>query len=144
MTDTYFEQIYLDRISDNVLILLDKAVKTSYYGFKVSHILPEIANFNMQLWECKGDNTHFIVITQMTKYPAGTELMIWSVAGKGYIKNVDLVYDTLINFARDNNCRWLSGLITDEAKRLEKVYQKFDADLKYKHYAMEITDVTKH
>lgn len=143
-TDTYFKQIYLDSIDDDIISLLDKAVSMSYYGFKVSHILPEIANFNMQLWEGKGHKTHFIAITQMTKYPGGTELVFWSLAGKGYIRNVDLVYNTLAKFAQENNCRWFSGKVVTEAKALEKVYEKFGVELKYKHFTLELDNVTEH
>lgn len=102
------KQIWIDEIDDEVLIALDKAVRTSYYGYRIKDILPSIAKLHMQLWVGRDVGKVFVVLTKLITHPRGKELNVWAVGGEGYIKNVAMVTKRLEAFARAEQCKWMT------------------------------------
>lgn len=136
MTDTYFEQIWLDKLDETSMKALQKAVKASYYDYRVEDILKFISDFKMQLWRGQHQDETFILVTQVIQHPNGKELQIWSVGGKGYVKQVNRVYEKLEAFAQAEGCKWISGQIEDA--RFERVYKRFKPKKVYTTWVTEI------
>lgn len=145
MTDTYLEQIWLDKFDKEDEIALQMALDAGIFGHKVEHILADVETFTTQLWrgECRGQR--FIMVTQMFDHPGGRELRIWSVGGHGYIRALDHSYSVLEAYARKYGCKWITGLVSRNG--FERLYKRFKYKDLYRNWIVEIdnvSDQTKH
>ena len=130
------KQVWIDDLKDDDLILLDKAAKTSYYGHELKHIVEDIAHLRLQCWIGRGPRSHFALLTKLTTHPGGKELAIWCVAGKGYVRNLEGIYERLKEFAKAEGCRWLTGYV--DRKGFGRLYARFAPLKKYGLWMKEL------
>lgn len=136
MTEPYFKRIGVRDVDKIDLKHWKRAVEEGYYGHKVEDLIMDVAQGVLQLWRGRGEGFEVILLTQMFKHPAGKELKIWSLAGKGYVKNLGLIHDTLVEYAKEQGCRWLSG--ETKSRGFDRVYERFNPDLTSKFFLKEI------
>lgn len=144
MTDTYLEQIWIDKVDELDMIALTKAVEASYYGHKVEHILASVETFESQLWRGESPGGRFVVVTQLFQHPGGKQLLIWSIGGEGYLEAMDTVFEVLKDYARKVEAKWLSANVR---KGFTKFADRFGVEAEYTNWITEIKDVpdqTKH
>lgn len=118
--EPYFSQIWLDKVDDAVLLCLQKATAACYTGHKVEDVLKGLANFELQLWRGAGP---FVAITRVVEYPAGRQLELWAIGGKGYIATLPQVVEVLTEFAKQMGCKWVA--YTTDRVAFQKVCAKF-------------------
>lgn len=140
MTEPYLTQIWLDKVDARDLNCLQIAVDASIFGHKVEHILTSVQDFTSQLWRGGCGDKRFVMVTQVFAHPGGKELRIWSVGGEGYIEAIDACYKTLIDYAKENDCKWLTGIVLRKA--FERVYAKFAFTDVYRNWVLELDHVS--
>lgn len=136
MTEPYIEHIWVDKITESDIILLQKLENLDMFGYKVEHMLEAIKVFNMQLWRGTGENVHFLLITQVFAHPAGNEMRIWAVVGRGYKNCVEKMYATLCEYGKNNGVKWLTG--STRRNGFDKLYKMLKNSVDYKWWVVEI------
>lgn len=145
MTDTYLEHIWLDKVDEIDRANLQIAVEQSIFGHTVDHILAAVAHNTTQIWRGEHKGQRFIMVTQMFEHPGGREFRIWSVGGSGYVKALDEAYKVIEAYAREHNCKWITGLV--KRRGFERLYKRFNFKDLYRNWIVEIDNVldpTKH
>ncbi len=123
MTDTYVEHIWLDKIDQDDILPLQLAVGALHYGYKVEHILQDVAVNAKQLWRGQNDKGRFILVTQVVSHPGGKELNLWAFGGQGFFLGIEAAHKALVEYGKSQNCKWLTGM----TKRLgfKRFYKRF-------------------
>lgn len=129
-------QIWIDKLEDDDIPILEKAVATNNFGYTINHIIEEVAHLRMQLWRWKDRDAHFFILTRICEHPAGNELHMWAVGGSGYTTKLSDCYDALEAFMKREGCRWLTGQVN--RKGFYRLYDKFGPLKKYGHWIKEI------
>lgn len=107
--DTYFDQIWNDKIDEVDISCLQKICKSDYYGYTPQGILADSIQGAKQLWRGKHKGKRFLVVTEVRVHPAGKELDIWGAGGEGYFSAYPVVIEKLTLWGRERNCRWISA-----------------------------------
>lgn len=136
MTDTYLEQIWNDKVDEQDILCLQKAVKECYYGYTVEHILEQVFDCQMQLWRGEHKGSRFVIVTQILNHPGGKEFQVWSLGGKGYIKAIPTALPVLLAFARQYNCTWLTGY--EAHSGFKRIYSMLNPKIIFRKWIMEI------
>ena len=120
MTGKVLRQIAVQDLSEQDIFWLIKATATSYTGAEPKHIMADAAQGLMQLWRVGEEEG--LIVTQLLHHPAGNELHVWSMAGRGIIPRIEDIYQDLLSMAKEHNCRWIGGSPTSPG--LERVYER--------------------
>lgn len=123
MTDTYIQQIWLDSIEAEDITPLQLAADVLPFGYKVEDILGDIREGYRQLWRGVNKVGRFVLVTQIVQHPGGKELNVWTIAGQGYIYGLKQAHAKMIEFGKENNCKWLTGMV--RRKGFERAYRLF-------------------
>ena len=107
---------------------LHKICEMNYYGHEAHHIIADVLRKDKQLWRFEGEKLAGLGVTSVEKYPAGTELWIWGIAGKGYVKKFPQILESLISFLPEHNICWISG--STRLPRLRKIYTTAGAKIR--------------
>lgn len=99
---------------------LDKALRTDYHGISKEVCLANTKAGLMQLWRMGA--WQGIIVTEIIGWDSGKSLVGLYIAGKGYLKNLDGIKDTLRFFAETQGCRVIEFATQD--KRLQRVYER--------------------
>lgn len=99
---------------------LDIALKTDYHGLSMGRCLSLIAQDTMQMWRM--GRFEGIFVTEIVAWENGTSLVGLYLAGKGYIKNLDSIVETLKYFASNQGCRTIE--FSTKLKGLQRIYEK--------------------
>jgi len=127
-------QIWIDQIDDETVEAINRALGAVYFGYDIHYVIEQVAHLKMQLWRGRG----FIVLTTINTHPGGKELNIWTVGGKGYIKEIPRIYETLKDFALKEDCKWITGFV--DRKGFGRLYKEFNTK-KYGLWIKEINNV---
>lgn len=117
----YIIPIKAEEIPSRLVKWLDKSAKVGYYGYEAKHILADALEKTLQLWEVAGDNAEGIIVSKVLQHPAGKEFQVWTMAGKGFLRDLDKLYKELEVYATEHGCKFISGLVVNE--QLYKPYE---------------------
>ena len=138
VSDVYMFQVAVEDLNEQDLLWIASACEDCYYGYTPKDIFAETITGHFQLWKFGDAEEHCtgIMITRLDEYPAGKELWIWGVAGRGYVRNFPVIRQTIMNFAKASKCKWVSGMAT--LPRLETLYNEMGAKRQATFYIKEV------
>ena len=116
----YIYQVGVPDLAPDDLRWLDIALKTDYHGLSIDRLLVLVAKNEMQLWRM--GKWEGIFVTELVKWENGTSLVGLYLAGRGFLKNLETIVETLKTFARNQGCRNIEFATQD--KRLQRVYER--------------------
>lgn len=109
------QDLLTTELEDKDLVWMMKALAGHYGGYEPIDVVREIAEgLPHEIWRLEGP-AEGIIITTVIEHPAGKELLIWWLAGKGILKNLYQIYGALKDIARDRDCTWISGAAQNPA-----------------------------
>lgn len=130
----YITWIRPEELSASDTKWLTACSKIGYYGYKPGDIVLMALKGEVQLWRVKDGAG--IVITRILSHPAGKELDIWLLAGRGLIRLADGICEQLENYARSMGCRWVSG--HSARPGLTRLYERLIGPSDMKSFTKEI------
>jgi hypothetical protein len=119
--------------------MLGKAAGTTRGKFSKMNILDELLEKTIELWVVYDEDNKPIaaVTTRVIPYDKFTALSIDWVGGQRMSEWIDLVIQTLTNYAKDKECSMMAGY---GRKAWAKVLAKYGWEQDYIAYRMELKD----
>jgi hypothetical protein len=102
--------VHPDSLEQADLDNIKRGLEFDYSGATVEDVLNTARIGACQIWVLDAENGRGVMVTIINEYRGGKELFTWLLAGKGMRPHVDLIFDVLIDFAKDGGCSWLRGL----------------------------------
>lgn len=100
---------------------LAKAMAVDYTGYTIYDLGRELDQLQAQIWRITGPDTNILLVTEILIHPAGNELHLRYLAGIGWFKHFEPVFDHIKDLARKFNCRFITGKL--RGKHAERWYQ---------------------
>lgn len=95
-------------VADEVLFRVGvEMMKFDPHGLTLPDVLKAVEAQNMVLWSW-GEG---LIVTQFIDFPAGRELMVTHLGGRGYLKRLAELRAEMEEIARKCGCRWMSGIV---------------------------------
>ena len=119
--------------------MLSKAARTTRGKFSKMNILDELMERTIELWVVYDDDNKPVaaVTTRVVPYDQFKALSIDWVGGQRMSEWIDLVVETLTNYAKDQECSMMAGY---GRKAWSKVLAKYGLEQDYIAYRMELKD----
>jgi len=116
-----FRQLTLDELNEEdlkgIALVVDQDPET-----EPEFVYNKLSSGAMVPWRLETTDGNVIVTVEIRDRKIGRVLFIWFVAGKGLFKNVKYVTETLVEFARLNNCTALETItLPIFAERMEEL-----------------------
>ena len=106
----YVRPIQPQELVDEDLKWLQKICNIAYYGYKPEHVVAGAITKDKQLWRLRGEGLEGLAVTILIEHPAGNELLVWGLAGRGYLRNFDRVLQDFKSYMGQHSIKWLTGL----------------------------------
>lgn len=103
------QRLKTTELTDQDLVWMMKALAGHYGGYAPYDIVSEIyQGLPHEIYRITTPAEGVIITTELT-HPAGKELLVWWLAGKNVMVNLDQIFSELKDIAQDRDCRWISG-----------------------------------
>lgn len=132
----YIRPIQPTELVDGEIKWLHIIAKMQYYGYTAEAILADVITKDKQLWRMKGDGLSGLTVTLLNKHPGGNELVIWGVAGFGFIRNLDRIVSDFTTYMGQHKISWLSGVAMTQ--KLAKAYEGLGCNRRGDVYIMDL------
>ena len=137
----YIRPIQPKELVDGDIKWLHIIAKMQYYGYTAEHIIADCITKDKQLWRMEGEGLSGLTITLLNRHPGGNELVIWAVAGFGFLKNLERVVEDFLAYMGQHKITWLSGVaLTD---KLAKAYEGLGCKRRGDVYIMDLPTTNK-
>jgi hypothetical protein len=116
-----FRQLRLDELNkedlEGIALVVDQDPET-----EPQFVYNKLSEGEMVPWRLETPDGNVIVAVEVRNRKKDRVLFVWFVAGKGLFKNVRYVMETLIEFAKLNNCTALETItLPIFAERMEEL-----------------------
>lgn len=103
------------------LSLMAKGIPPDEFGWNAETVLDEILETRAQFWRMQ-DGASGMIITKIEEHPAGRFAYVWYIYGKGFINNIDEIFESLRWYLKNIDCVGVYGQVIRPG--LEKVYSQ--------------------
>lgn len=104
-------EISLETVLPQHIFWLAKIAQEDYTGMEAKDIILDAARGQLKLWDWKSGSG--LVVTELLHHPAGSELLVFGLAGEGLGKELRTIAEFLKQYAREQGCRWVGGNTTN-------------------------------
>lgn len=116
---------------------LEVGLKSMPYGYDLKSTMEDLMAGMLQFWRLEGE-AEGILLTRIMEHPWIRELEVVTMAGKGVVKNLHLIYQALKSEGRNLGCKVIGGDVSD--RRLLRKYTRLGAKPIAVKMVMEISD----
>lgn len=133
--ETYLTRVRAKDMTDADYAHLIAAANGMYNGVTAADLAQDELQGNLQFWRIEG-KAEGILVTQLSKFPAGRRLHVTAMAGKGvYPKQVKFIYDNLLELAAKVQCKYFSWMVPHqygerERRAVARIHERLDTNLK--------------
>jgi hypothetical protein len=102
-----------DKISPRDVYWLIEACDILYTGTEPKDLFMDALKGKVQLWSCEDG----VIVTSLVQHPAGKEFILYTLAGKNMITNLEKNWTPIKSYAKKQGCKWITAYLTNERLR---------------------------